>query len=100
MAAITKTAPGVTSRTPTVGQYGTGAHVGQWYCKDLGGNPAADGDTPLAGWARELELAQAVQRDLSALNAGDVPPSLEAQLAATLADEVGAKRRGNRKDTK
>lgn len=68
MAAITKTSPRSTGETPTIGQLTSGAGQGRWHCKDLGGNPLAEGETLLEGWAREFEVARQVAADLRTLN--------------------------------
>lgn len=82
MAAITKTTPRTHGNTPTIGMLSTGAKQSQWICKDLGGNPLDDGETPLDGWAREYELAKQVQRDLIQLNADTLADELRATLDA------------------
>jgi hypothetical protein len=80
MAAITK--PASQHRGPetlSIKQGSVGGMAGRWYCDGLA-IVAKDDETLMEAWARGLDVARKVQRELVALNAA----TINDELAATL----------------
>jgi len=80
MAALTRVTPQTPPKTPLTGQYGTGPKQGEWYCKELGGNPYNADEDAMAAWSREFDLIKQVRRDLTELNATKIEEDLRATL--------------------